>query len=149
MSKPKILFALAAVVVLGGCQSEEPQAEPTAQPAAEPTAEVADPESQQAAPTTRQQVIDRMAKYVAPYPDRREWFVPPKDVPQTNATEGAGNVQLRGLVNVGEPQAILDIEGAVAVVAVGTEKYGVRVVDISGPKVTLQRGGTKWTASIE
>lgn len=149
MSRSYLSLAFAALVALSGCQSQEEPAETTAPPAAAPEAEAAKPESDESVQSARQQIVEQMARYVAPYPERHEWFVPPKDVPQTGITEGAGNVQLRGLVNVGEPQAILDIEGATALVGVGAEKYGVRVVDIRGPKVTLQRGSTKWTTSLE
>ena len=78
-------------------------------------------------------------------------FVPPKDAPRAAAgplTEG-GDVQLRGVAHVGEPRAILDIEGATAWVGVGGEKFGVKVVSIDDRRVVLERGATRWTASLE
>ncbi|QDU57130.1 hypothetical protein [Aeoliella mucimassa] len=146
-------YILASLLLLGatiGCQQAEPPvaapaaSAPTIQPVVATVAATSDQE------TTRQQVVEAMKNYVAPFPTRNNLFVPPKVTPGTRTsrvTEGA--VQLRGIVDLGEPQAILDIEGAVALIPVGREKYGVKVVLIEDQTVTLQRGGTRWTASLD
>jgi hypothetical protein len=144
------VLILFTVLILSGCGKPEP-----APPASKPVAAMA--KQKPAAPKpikpTDEKVHDAtrkaMAAYVAPYPDRTELFVPPKEAPKSTGVTTEGNVQLRGLVNVDEPQAILDVEGAIALIPVGAEKFGVKVVSIEDRSVTLQRGGTQWTASLE
>ncbi len=142
-------LALLAAIALG-CQQEElppatpPAVQPVEQAKEEPVAAVSNEQS------NRDRVLQAMQQYVAPFPSRTNLFVPPKQGPITRSsrvTEGA--VQLRGVVDVGEPRAILDIEGAIALVPVGREEYGVKVVSIENKTVTLQRGGNKWTASLD
>jgi hypothetical protein len=149
------VLLLAALLLLTGCGKPEP-----APAASKPVAVSAKPKP--ATPKTvtpktakpaddkvRDAIREAMAAYVAPYPDRSELFVPPKEAPKSTSVTTEGNVQLRGLVNVDEPQAILDVEGASALVPVGAEKFGVKVVSIENRSVTLQRGGTQWTASLD
>ena len=143
-----MLAVLATMTI--GCQQEElpvattPAVQPTVVTEPQPVAEVANVQ------TGRDRVLEAMQQYVAPFPSRANLFVPPKQGPITSTsrvTEGA--VQLRGVVDVGEPRAILDIEGAIALVPVGREEYGVKVVSIENKTVTLQRGSNKWTASLD
>ncbi len=95
-------------------------------------------------------LLQAMADYVAPYPERLEMFAPPK-MSQTSRqrSDGEGGVQLMGVVDVGEPRAVLDIEGATTLLAVGSEKYGVKVVAIQQRTVILERGQVRWSAAIE
>ncbi|WP_425399767.1 hypothetical protein [Aeoliella sp.] len=149
MSRSPYSLCLGATLLLiaTGCQRAAP--EPAADPSvAAPIAE-AKPATIEPSVDPRQVLREAMASYVAPYPGRSDLFVPPKDAPQQARSVSDGNVQLRGLVDLGEPRAILDIEGATALVPVGQEKYGVKVVSIDGDEVTLERGQTKWTASLD
>lgn len=153
MLRPRPIIACMALSLaqLSGCQQAEldavteADAAPT-QPAIEP-----EPVAQvEVAAAERQELRQAMADYLAPYPNRVDMFVPPKDGPTSGSSYLAeGDVQLRGFVDLGEPKVILDIEGATALVAVGGEKYGVKVVSIENQKVVLQRGPTRWTASLD
>jgi len=141
-----------ALVLLAGCQSaEEPTATAVAA-AAKPQAQTprqAKPKVE-AADAKRDALRQIMADYVAPFPNRNAMFVPPKvDSRVRGSRVGEGDVQLKGLVDVDEPKAILDIEGATTLLAVGGEKYGVKVVSIEKNEVTLQRGPTRWVASLD
>ena len=144
------LLILSALLVLNGCGKPE-----SATPASKLVAAKAKPipatpkPAKPADEMTRDATREAMAAYVAPYPDRTELFVPPKEAPKSTTVTSEGNVQLRGLVNVDQPQAILDVEGAIALIPVGAEKFGVKVVSIDDRSVTLQRGGTQWTASLD
>ncbi|WP_442481529.1 hypothetical protein [Aeoliella sp. SH292] len=144
------VLVLSTLLILTGCGKPEP-----APPASKPVTVAAKPKlaTPKPAKPADQKVHDAareaMAAYVAPYPDRTELFVPPKEAPKSASVTTEGNVQLRGLVNVDQPQAILDVEGAIALIPVGAEKFGVKVVSIDDRSVTLQRGGTQWTASLE
>lgn len=132
-----------------GCTESEPAPVTDSTPAAK--AEVRASEKQQdAAAKARAELEQAMVEYIAPYPDRGDLFVPPKSAPRAaSSSTREGNVVLRGLVNVGEPQAVLDIEGATALVSEGGEKYGVKVLKIDERKVTLARGATQWTTSLD
>ena len=140
-----------ALMLISGCQQSETQ-ETSSDGTTRPIDLVA-----KAPSVAKQESVDSkvalrkaMATYVAPFPDRQTLFIPPKDAPKTRSGPvGEGDVQLRGLVNVGQPQAILDIEGAIALIGVGHEKLGVKVVSIEDHEVVLQRGPTRWTASLD
>lgn len=145
------LLLAALLLSMAGCQQSDPEATTSSELAPAPAVPVA-----RAEPVIHEAKIERsskirqlMADYVVPFPGRTDMFEPPKDAPRQASTMSDGSVQLRGLVDVGEPQAILDIEGAIAIVPVGREKYGVKVVSIDKQKVTLQRGQTTWTASLD
>lgn len=147
LSSFALLFIIPALTC--GCADTEPITVADAAPVAKPQA-ASTANQQDEAAKARAELIQAMTDYVAPYPDRGELFVPPKSSPTTVTTRsGQGNVVLRGLVNVGEPQAVLDIEGATALVGEGSEKYGVKVLKIENRKVTLSRGVTEWTASLD
>lgn len=152
MNKLLTKLTLSSLTLMaGGCQqNEQPNVDAElvapvdAKPAAEPAAEAG------AAIDPVKALREAMASYVAPFPERTNMFVPPKDAPRSSSAPlTEGDVQLRGLVNVGEPRAILDIEGATALVGVGDEKFGVRVVSIDDRRVVLERGATQWTASLD
>jgi hypothetical protein len=150
MRSTLIVLVLSTLLILTGCGKSEP-----APPASKPVAATAKPKlatpkpAKPADDNVHDATREAMAAYVAPYPDRTELFVPPKEAPKSASVTTEGNVQLRGLVNVDQPQAILDVEGAIALIPVGAEKFGVKVVSIEDRSVTLQRGGTQWTASLE
>ncbi len=144
-------LAVVLLLVLSGCQQAvEEVAANSGPPPVEPS--VAAPNS-----GATPQVVDSaavlreaMARYVAPFPERSDLFVAPKGGAKSSAgPETEGDVQLRGLVDVGQLQAILDIEGSIALIAVGGEKLGVKVVSIDHHQVVLERGVTRWTASLD
>ena len=58
-------------------------------------------------------------------------------------------VELKGFVNVDEPRVVLSIDGVIAPIPEGGEKYGVQVISIQPPSVVLQRGRSRWTATLE
>jgi hypothetical protein len=144
-------ISLLALALLPGCQRTDPKIAATNVPQPiKPTGAIeSDSESDDKADQVKA-LREVMTSYVAPFPERADLFVPPKDVPTSVSGPFAeSDVQLRGLVDVGEPQAILDIEGAIALVAVGREKFGVKVVSIEKHQVVLQRGPSRWTASLD
>lgn len=59
-----------------------------------------------------------------------------------------GSVLLKGFAKIDGTHAVLSINGRVAPLAVGAERYGVRVISIDPPEVVLQRGRTRWTATL-
>ena len=58
-------------------------------------------------------------------------------------------VVLMGFVNVDQPRAILSIDGVIAPIPEGGEKYGVQVRMIQPPTVVLERGRRRWTATLD
>jgi hypothetical protein len=44
---------------------------------------------------------------------------------------------------------VLSIDGVISPVGEGGEKYGVQVISIQPPSVVLQRGRSRWTATLE
>jgi len=89
--------------------------------------------------------------FVPPFPDRTDLFQPPKRTQGTQhrSETSEGLVELKGFVNVDEPRVVLSIDGAIAPLPEGGEKYGVQVISIKPPTVVLQRGRNRWTASLE
>ena len=145
-----ILTAL-FIVLVPGCAEPEPESSaPGPAPAATPAPATEPEPAAEAKVDSVDKLREQMVNYVAPFPSRSTLFVPAKQVPGASSEPSSeGSVQLRGLVDVGEPKAILDIEGAIALVAAGSEKYGVRVVSIDKRSVVLQRGSSSWTATLE
>jgi hypothetical protein len=90
-------------------------------------------------------------KFSPPFPQRQDLFQPPKRVATTQQRGESSEelVELKGFVNVGEPRVVLSIDGVVAPLPVGAEKYGVQVISIDPPSVVLQRGRNRWTASLD
>lgn len=147
-----VIGLLPAVALLTGCQSAEQPAPVAVAAAPKPQAK----QPRKPKPKVESEAVERdalrqeMTDYVAPFPNRNAMFVPPKiDSRVRGSRVGEGDVQLKGLVDVDQPRAILDIEGATTLLAVGGEKYGVKVVSIENNEVTLQRGPTKWVASLD
>lgn len=139
-------------ILLVGCQAGEEPVSASVVAAPKPSAKTDEKPQPKVdeAQASREALRQAMVDYVAPFPSRKDMFVPPrikKNSPGSRVAEG--DVQLKGLVNIDEPKAILDIEGATTLLAVGGEKYGVKVVSIDDHQVTLQRGPTRWIASLD
>lgn len=121
-----------------------------------PTAAVAAAVDQPAKPTLEPTPVVAMKAaaprtFSPPFPDRTDLFQPPKraEGAQHRSESTDGLVELKGFVDVGEPHVVLSIDGAIAPLPVGGEKYGVQVISIKPPSVVLQRGRSRWTASLE
>ncbi len=89
--------------------------------------------------------------FTPPFPDRVDPFAPPK---RANGTvrkdeEAGSTVELKGFVKVDVPRVVLSINGVIAPISEGGEKYGVQVISIDPPSAVLQRGRTRWTAKLE
>ena len=147
-------------MVLGGCQAEE-ELEPLVIPplpiADEPVVETVPTDPDEPPPPGGEETpgAERLAtvdKFVAPFPNRVDIFSPPKraqsSVRRTTDDED-DTLELIGFVNVDEPRVVLDIDGVTSHVAVGQERYGIRVISIDQPSVTLQRGRITWTATLD
>jgi hypothetical protein len=145
---------------LFGCQSaDEPATEPhaatTIPSASTGNAEAATSEETPAVASQEQQSNPESSRAVAqfspPFPERLELFEPPKraqSAVRQNDNDGE-TVELKGFVNVDTPRVVLSIDGVVAPIAEGGEKYGVQVISIQPPSVVLQRGRSRWTATLE
>ncbi len=154
----RMIFAAALGLLLVGCAGEPVADAPTPPPrkageiaapvakppAAEKPAEEPKLETPPPAPAVE-------ANYTPPFPEREELFVPPRrntNVVRTD-TGGETSVELMGFVDVGGAHAVLAIDGEVTPLKIGAEKYGVQVISIDEPSVVLQRGRTRWTATLQ
>src|SRR5262245_46593053 len=106
--------------------------------------ELARSESQKDAPTPATQ-------FSPPFPDRTELFEPPKRASSSvrRDEEHGESVELKGFITVDKPRAVLSIDGVISPIPEGGEKYGVQVISIQPPSVVLQRGRSRWTATLE
>jgi hypothetical protein len=118
------------------------QAAPTA--TTEPENRTPDPKVASPEPTA-------VAQFVPPFPGRSELFEPPKRAQGTvrRDDESGDTVELKGFIEVDQPRVVLSIDGVVSPIAEGGEKYGVQVISIQPPSVVLQRGRSRWTATLE
>jgi hypothetical protein len=93
----------------------------------------------------------QVAEFKPPFPERADLFEAPKRAQNTvrRDDEHGQSVELKGFVDVGEPHVILSIDGVISPIPEGGEKYGVQVIAIQPPKVVLQRGRNRWTATLE
>jgi hypothetical protein len=117
------------------------------EPASQPAPELArSAESADMAPST-----GTLSQFSPPFPERTELFEPPKRAASNvrRDDEHGETVELKGFINVDRPRAVLSIDGVVSPVAEGGEKYGVQVISIQPPSVVLQRGRSRWTATLE
>ena len=143
---------------LAGCQSSDvPADQPTAavatpasnEPASgDPAPDLATTDSPQDAHAPAKTAV---AQFSPPFPDRTELFEPPKRG-QGNVRrdeEHGESVELKGFINVDQPRVVLSIDGVISPIAEGGEKYGVQVISIQPPSVVLQRGRSRWTATLE
>jgi hypothetical protein len=151
-----LLLSLAAVI---GCQSAKETA-----PAPAAVSETPAPATSAAAPVKAKSSAARapdlanpkvtsaqVAEFKPPFPERADLFEAPKRAQSTvrRDDEHGQTVELKGFVNVGEPSAVLSIDGVLSSVPEGSEKYGVQVISIQPPKAVLQRGRSRWTATLE
>lgn len=118
-------------------------AKPTPNPAAKPAAspDLANPKVTTAQTPT----------FNPPFPDRLDLFAPSKRAENSvrRDDEHGESVELKGFINVDQPQVVLSIDGVVSPVPEGGEKYGVQVISIQPPSVVLQRGRNRWKATLE
>jgi hypothetical protein len=89
--------------------------------------------------------------FTPPFPDRADLFEPPHNSASVahREEEHGTTVELKGFVNVNGEQVVLAIDGVISPIPEGGEKYGVQVISIKPPSVVLQRGRSRWTASLE
>jgi hypothetical protein len=146
-----------AIIVVVGCSSSDESAVDAT--AAEETAPVTSASATQpvaTAPTTpeladAQAPATAVAEYSPPFPGRDELFEAPKRAQSTvrHDDEHGESVELKGFINVDRPKVVLSIDGVISPVPEGGEKYGVQVIAIEPPSVVLQRGRSRWTATLE
>jgi hypothetical protein len=151
------LLCLAGVV---GCHTaEEPAAMPVVvseKPALTPVAAAVPVKAANAGARTPD-LADPKAKpihtveFKPPFPERSDLFEAPKRAQDAvrRDDEHGQTVELKGFVNVGQPEVVLSIDGVLSPVPEGGEKYGVHVISIQPPKAVLQRGRSRWTATLE
>jgi hypothetical protein len=149
------LSCLAAVT---GCHSAEaPAPAPVAthdSPAPTPAIAAPAKESRTAARTAnlgKPKVTPAQAvEFKPPFPERTDLFEAPKRAQNTvrRDDEQGQSVELKGFVNVDGPSAVLSIDGVLAPVPEGGEKYGVHVISVQPPKAVLHRGRSRWTATL-
>lgn len=148
-------------ILASGCDSAT-EAVPVTVPPVKPSATTVKSKAPEAAPEVSEpgpqpqaseaDLLVAKEPYSPPYPNRTDLFVPPKQS-RSSVRTGDGEdddaVELNGFVTVDTPKVILSIDGFVVLLPEGEEKYGVEVISIDPPKVVLQRGRTRWTASLE
>jgi hypothetical protein len=149
-----LCFALVAATMLVGCGEElvveSPQAVATAPappepPAPTPAAPKTEPDVAESEATSR-----TVAQFTPPFPDRLELFEPLQRAEGTVQRDDAGEtVELKGFINVDQPKVLLAIDGVIAPIPEGGEKYGVQVISIEPPSVVLQRGRNRSKLTLE
>ena len=155
------LFLSVVVMLVTGCHTASdavpPSAGPSASaPALKASAQVSEANSSPAtapAPTDehKNSSSQPIAKnFTPPFPDRADLFEPPHNSASVahREEEHGSTVELKGFVNVNGPEVVLAIDGVISPIPEGGEKYGVQVISIKPPSVVLQRGRSRWTASL-
>src|SRR4051794_31741122 len=152
---------LMSLLLVVGCQSANEKS-PAAAPASQTTPPVAT--SNTATPAKVNSATARtpdladpkatsalVAEFKPPFPERADLFEAPKRAQSTvrRDDEHGQSVELKGFVNVDEPRVVLSIDGVISPIPEGGEKYGVQVISIQPPKAVLQRGRSRWTATLE
>jgi hypothetical protein len=146
---------ICAVIV--GCQSAD-EAETVIDPVATaPTETSADkgnpdaPDEPAAGDAKTPSNPEVAVQFSPPFPERLELFEPPKRAQSTvrRDDESGDTVELKGFINVDGQRVVLSIDGVISPIAEGGEKYGVHVISIQPPNVVLQRGRSRWTATLE
>lgn len=91
------------------------------------------------------------AAFDPPFPHRTELFDPPRGGQSMirRDDEHGDTIELKGFVDVDGPQVVLAIDGIISPIPEGGERFGVQVISIHPPSVVLQRGRSRWTASLE
>jgi hypothetical protein len=150
-------WLLCVVGVIAGCSASE-EAFVEEVPVDAPVVADAAPMEQPAASTSTtpdtakpEAAAVAVAEFVAPFPERQDLFEAPKrDKSSVRQEDEQGTtVELKGFINVDEPKVVLSIDGVISPIPEGGEKYGVQVLDIEPPSVVLQRGRSRWTATLE
>lgn len=165
---PKFNSLLAVLCLLGvACNQDAPDTTRASRPAGPPITPISEnaalaPTATRppAAPDTTSEA-DRTPNeresvawpgFEPPFGDRVDLFLPPQSdagsLPATPASPDAGQVVVKGFVNLGTPRAVLQIGDLVAPLAEGESRYDIRVLSIDPPQVVLQRGGNRWTATL-
>jgi hypothetical protein len=154
-----IFIFCSVLVLLSGCQSSDPLVSSTSAMASteatpKPVQNATKPQtSQTVANSTKQPAaaeLVKTAQFAPPFPDRADMFAPPKRAQTAGRTDEHGEaIELKGFVNVDGPQVVLAIDGVISPIAEGGEKYGVHVISVHPPSVVLQRGRSRWTATLE
>jgi hypothetical protein len=150
-------FIFLCAVFVGCSQVEEPASEASTVVAPEATDVASATDVKRAdAPQTPELAegaapVAEVAAFNPPFPDRQEMFdAPAREQNSIRRQDEAGqSVELKGFINVGQPRAVLSIDGVIASVPEGGEKYGVMVRTIEPPKVVLERGRDRWTATLD
>lgn len=148
-----LLLCFAALI---GCHSTE-ALEPASKSPAPVPATVANPANADSANARTPDLANpkvasaQVVDFKPPFPERNDLFEAPKRAQSTvrRDDEHGQSVELKGFVNVDEPRVVLSIDGVLSPIPEGGEKYGVQVISIQPPKVVLQRGRSRWTATLE
>lgn len=101
------------------------------------------------APVERREVA--AAPYTPPYPEREEMFLAPQievNTKTARAVSSLARAALKGIVDLGGQQALIEIEGHVYHLRENEQLRGVTVVSINPPQVTLKQGESQWTESL-
>jgi len=156
-----LLLSLCLLAAIAGCgEIDAPPAavrsagarQASADEATQPvTQEPTEPDAAAASQPTKQ-APEKLA-YQPPFPNRVNLFEPLKRKRKSTASrdDSSGeSVVLKGFGDVGQPMAILAIDGVIAPLSEGDERFGVEVISIQLPKsVVLQRGRSRWTATLQ
>jgi hypothetical protein len=157
---PRHAYLLLSLAVVIGCQSAEVPS--TAPPASKNAAEqspatAAAPVKANSTGARTPDLADpkvttaQVTEFKPPFPEHTDLFEAPKRSQNTvrSDDEHGQSVELKGFVNVDEPKVVLSIDGVISPIPEGGEKYGVQVISIQPPKAVLQRGRSRWTATLE
>jgi hypothetical protein len=153
MTRRLILLSFAAALLVG-CRRAADSAPASANASATPASPSETKTASAVAPADehKNKPAEPVAKnFTPPFPDRNDLFEPPRKsggVARRDEEHGA-TVELKGFVNVNGPQVVLAIDGVISPIPEGGEKYGVQVISIKPPTVVLQRGRSRWTASLD
>jgi hypothetical protein len=141
------VFALA----VAGCGEAPPTAASRA-PAPMAAAPAPAPVKPPAAPALQSAdvAVKKAAEYKPPFPNRTELFASPNPAAAAKAARRSvvADVTLKGIVRRDVSRALLEIGGTLVHLRENEERSGVRVVSIEHPRVTLQRGEQRWTATL-
>ena len=159
-----IACSLGSLALLTGCGESEVQevaasteqptvlAGPVASnaPVAEDKQETTEPEERVTEPSNPE-LSAAIRDYQPPFPHREDLFTPPNSGPKktvSSANDSEESVVLMGFADLGTPKVVLEIDGEVTPMAMGDQSAGVEVISINPPQAVLQRGRTRWTASL-
>jgi len=154
-------FLLLCLGIIAGCQSAEvpapaPIAATPPTPVASPVVPATPATVNSSAPRKSDLANSKVAsaqtvEFKPPFPERNDLFEAPKRAQSTvrRDDEQGQSVELKGFINVDQPRVVLSIDGVISPIPEGGEKYGVQVISIQPPKAVLQRGRSRWTATLE